>query len=90
MRVLLATAPRDKPVAASLTDGTARYRRALVATARRLADLHVEQAVDVLWFYFGYSGLFTLRERERLELRTRGTMARRTSELGSTSNHPLC
>ena len=95
MRVLLATAPHDKPVAASLTDGTARYRRALVAIARRLADLHalrdgmdVEQAVDVLWFYFGYSGLFTLRERERLELRTRGTMARRTSELGSTSKSP--
>ena len=81
--------------AASLTDGTARYRRALVAIARRLADLHalrdgmdVEQAVDVLWFYFGYSGLFTLRERERLELRTRGTMARRTSDLGSTSKSP--
>jgi len=40
-----------------------------VAIARRLADLHalcdgmdVEQAVDVLWFYFGYSGLFTLRD----------------------------
>ena len=28
-----ATAPHDKPVAASLTDGTARYRRALVAIA---------------------------------------------------------
>ena len=48
-------APLDKPVAASL--------------ARRLADLHalrdgmdVEQAVDVLWFYFDYSGLFTLRD----------------------------
>jgi transposase len=97
MRVLLATAPHDKPVAASLTDGTARYRRALVAIARRLADLHalrdgmdVEQAVDVLWFYFGYSSLFTLRERERLELRTRGTMARRTSDLGSTSKSPAC
>jgi hypothetical protein len=69
MRVLLATAPHDKPVAASLNDGTARYRRALVTIARRLADLHalrggrdVEQAVDVLWFYFGYSGLFTLRD----------------------------
>ena len=48
-------APLDKPVAASL--------------ARRLADLHalrdgmdVEQAVDVLWFYFDYSGLFTLHD----------------------------
>jgi hypothetical protein len=57
MRVLLATAPHDKPAAASLTDGTARYRRALAAVARRPADLHalrdgmgVEQAVDGLWF----------------------------------------
>jgi hypothetical protein len=23
--------------------------------------MDVKQAVDVLWFYFGYSGLFTLR-----------------------------
>jgi hypothetical protein len=42
------------------------------------------KAVDVLWFYFGYSGLFTLRDEYGWELRTRGMMARRTSELGST------
>jgi hypothetical protein len=57
MRVLLATAPHDKPAAASLIDGTARYRRALVAIARRPADLHAlrdgiasSRRVDGLWF----------------------------------------
>ena len=39
LRVLLATGPHDKPVAASLTDAIAGYRRSLVAIARRLTNL---------------------------------------------------
>ena len=41
----------------------------LVPIARRLMDLgalreelDLNQAVDVFWFYFGYSGLFTLHD----------------------------
>jgi AcrR family transcriptional regulator len=69
MRVLLATAPHDRPVSESLATATARYRQAFVPIAQRLADLgalheglDVNQAVDVLWFYFGYSALFTLHD----------------------------
>jgi hypothetical protein len=91
MRVLLATAPHDKPAAASLIDGTARYRRALVAIARRPADLHALRDGIASSRRLTACGLFRLfrplpfARRERLEIRTRGTMARRTSELGSTS-----
>jgi AcrR family transcriptional regulator len=67
MRVVLATAPHDANAAASLTVATDRYRSAYVATAKRLAELgalrdgmDVGDAVDVLWFYFGYSAFFTL------------------------------
>jgi AcrR family transcriptional regulator len=69
LRVLLSTAPHDKMVCESLANRTHRYRKALVPIAQRLADLHalragicVEQAVDIFWFYFGYSGLFTLHD----------------------------
>jgi AcrR family transcriptional regulator len=69
LRVLLSTAPHDKAVYEGLTNRTIRYRKAFVPIARRLANLQtlragidVEQAVDVFWFYFGYSGLFTLHD----------------------------
>jgi AcrR family transcriptional regulator len=69
LRVLLGTAPHDKTVCESLANRTIRYRKAFVPIARRLADLRalqtgidVEQAVDIFWFYFGYSGLFTLHD----------------------------
>jgi AcrR family transcriptional regulator len=69
MRVLLNTAPHDKAVFESLAIATTRYRNAFVPIARRLMDLGVlredldlNEAVDVLWFYFGYSGLFTLHD----------------------------
>ena len=46
---------------------TARYREAMRLTAQRLHDLgslaegpSVTEATDILWFYFGYSGYFTL------------------------------
>ncbi|MBV8650008.1 MAG: TetR/AcrR family transcriptional regulator, partial [Alphaproteobacteria bacterium] len=69
MRVMLTTAPHDQVVAEALAVSTARYRQAFLPIARRLAalgalheDLDIDQAVDVFWFYFGYSGLFTLHD----------------------------
>jgi AcrR family transcriptional regulator len=69
MRVLLNTAPHDKAVFENLAIATARYRSAFVPIARRLMDLgalredlELTDAVDVFWFYFGYSGLFTLHD----------------------------
>jgi AcrR family transcriptional regulator len=69
VRVLLVTAPHDRAVAESLAIATARYRQAFVSVAHRLENLNAlqagmdaSQAVDVLWFYFGYSGLFTLHD----------------------------
>jgi AcrR family transcriptional regulator len=67
IRVILNTAPHDSEVAKTLAVATRRYRKALARIGQHLADLgvlrdgiDVNQAVDVLWFYFGYSGLFTL------------------------------
>jgi len=67
MRLLLTTAPHDSNVAEQLRGATAVYRGAFVPIAQRLSDLgalrpglDVEQAVDLLWFYFGYASLFTL------------------------------
>jgi AcrR family transcriptional regulator len=69
IRLLLATAPHDQIASESLAAATATYRQAFVPIAQRLLDLGVlreeldlEQAVDVFWFYFGYSGLFTLHD----------------------------
>lgn len=67
MRVLISTAPHDQTVREQLHNATTVYRAALVPVAERLAALgalregiDVSQAVDVLWFYFGYSSYFTL------------------------------
>jgi AcrR family transcriptional regulator len=69
VQVLLTTAPHDRQVAESLAVATERYRQAFVPIGRRLAELgclrdglDVDQTVDVLWFYFGYSGLATLHD----------------------------
>jgi len=69
VRVLLNTAPHDKGVSENLAVATARYRQALVPIAQRLMDLGAlrdgidgKHAAEVLWFYFGYSGLFTLHD----------------------------
>jgi hypothetical protein len=69
MRMMLATAPHDPGAAESLATATSRYRCAFEPIAQRLAELgalrsgmDVAEAVDVLWFYFGYAGLFTLRD----------------------------
>jgi AcrR family transcriptional regulator len=67
MRVVLATAPHDAKAAESLATATSRYRGGLAIAARRLAKLgalrdglDAEEALDVLWFYFGYGGMFAL------------------------------
>lgn len=69
MRVLLNTAPHDPAVAKSLAAGTARYREAFRQLAQRLQKLNALRegmdpatALDVLWFYLGYSGLFVLHD----------------------------
>ena len=67
IRVMLSTAPHDAGVAGQLAEATAVYRGAFVPVAERLAQLgalragiDTRHAVDVLWFYFGYSSYFTL------------------------------
>jgi AcrR family transcriptional regulator len=67
MRILLVTAPHDPSVAAGLERSTDRFRHAMTRIAARLADLgslapglDQDTAADILWFYFGYAGYFTL------------------------------
>ncbi|MCZ7438793.1 helix-turn-helix domain containing protein [Micromonospora sp. WMMC241] len=67
MRLTLTTAPHHPEVAAALRVATKRYRDAVEAVAGRLRDvgglrdgMDVAEATDILWFYFGYSGYFTL------------------------------
>jgi AcrR family transcriptional regulator len=69
MKIVLATAPLDETAAATLRTATDRYRAGTHLAARRLADLgalkpglRIDDANDILWFYFGYSGFFTLME----------------------------
>lgn len=66
-RVMRVTAPHDQAVAESLAAATTRYRQAFVPISHHLArlgalrdGLDAKQALDVLWFYFGYSGFVTL------------------------------
>ena len=69
MKIVLATAPLDEKAAATLRTATDRYRAGTLLAALRLADLgalkpglRIDDANDILWFYFGYSGFFTLME----------------------------
>ena len=69
IHLLLATAPHDSDVAGQLKSATGTYRAAFVPVAKRLAklgalrsDINVPTAVDLLWFYFGYSSYFTLHD----------------------------
>lgn len=69
IRVMLSTAPHDPAVAGQLATATAVYRAAFAPVAERLAQLgalrpgtDAGHAVDVLWFYFGYSSYFTLHD----------------------------
>jgi AcrR family transcriptional regulator len=67
MRVVLAAAPHDATAAEGLATATTRYRGFDAFVARRLAELgalrdglDADDALDILWFYLGYAGLFTL------------------------------
>lgn len=66
MRILLATAPSHPQIAGELEKSTARYRGTLRKVAAHLESLGVTGGAqligDVLWFYFGYSGYFTLHD----------------------------
>ncbi|MEU6089038.1 TetR/AcrR family transcriptional regulator [Streptomyces sp. NPDC047085] len=69
MHVVLAAAPHDETASEALATATARYRGGTAFVAQRLADLgalregiDADKALDILWFYFGYSGFFTLVE----------------------------
>ena len=69
MKIVLATAPVDETAAATLRTATERYRAGTLLAARRLAELgalkpglSIDDANDMLWFYFGYSGFFTLMD----------------------------
>ena len=60
-------APHDPAVADSLRVATRRYRDALDAVATHLdelgclgPDIDLATAADIIWFYFGYTGLATL------------------------------
>jgi AcrR family transcriptional regulator len=72
MRVVLAIAPHNPEVQEALDVATGRYRAALGTLAERLvtvggvpADMTAAEALDILWFYFGYSGFFTLVDDNR-------------------------
>jgi len=72
MYLLLQTAPHDSAATEILATATRRYRRALLPFARRLSELGalkpeltLKQAADILWFYFGYSSLFTLVDENK-------------------------
>ena len=65
--LMLATAPHDKDVSDSLHRATAHYRQSIQAVVRHLIKLDAlregmseTHAIDVLWFYFGYWGLYSL------------------------------
>lgn len=69
MRVLLATAAHESSVAEGLQRSTARYQQAMQRIAGHLdglgalpPEMKPQEAADVLWFYFGYSGYFTLMD----------------------------
>ena len=72
IHVMLDAAPHDQTVAENLAIATARYRKSFILITERLVTLHAlrpeltfEEAVDVLWFYFGYWGYFTLHNENK-------------------------
>ena len=70
--LMLATAPHDKDVSENLDRATARYRQSIRVVVQHLILLKAlpnamneEEAVDILWFYFGYWGLYSLHVENR-------------------------
>jgi AcrR family transcriptional regulator len=69
MRTLVATAPNDQAVAATMQAADVVYRDALTRISQRIAEVgalregvDVEKATDMLWLYFGYAGLFVMHD----------------------------
>jgi AcrR family transcriptional regulator len=69
IRVILVTASHDQPMSESFAAGASHSRQALMPVAQRLSDLNVlregldvNQAADVLRFYFGFSSFSTLHD----------------------------
>jgi phage baseplate assembly protein W len=69
MRTLVATAPNDEAVAATMREANVVYREALTRISQRIADVgslregvDVQKATDMLWLYFGYAGLFVMHD----------------------------
>lgn len=69
------SAPHDPSTAQTLAVATERYRAGFLLSADRLAEIgalregiDVDAAVDVLWFYFGYSSYFTLVDDDNWSL----------------------
>jgi AcrR family transcriptional regulator len=69
MRTLVATAPNDEAVAATMREANVVYREALTRISQRIADVgslregvDVKKATDMLWLYFGYAGLFVMHD----------------------------
>ena len=67
MRIVIAAAPHDQTAAEGLALATSRYRGGNGLAAQRLADLgalrdgmDADEALDIIWFYLGYAGFFTL------------------------------
>lgn len=61
VQVMVAAATLDETATATLVGSDRRYRQDLAHTANRLQELHalrpamtLDQATDVLWFYFGH------------------------------------
>lgn len=67
MKLVIATAPHDETAAEAFALATSRWRDFEDVVAHRLADLgalredvNPDDARDILWFYLGYAGFFTL------------------------------
>jgi AcrR family transcriptional regulator len=72
LRVMFAVASQDHTVSRSVIEATRGFREAFVRVAQRLhqlealqAGMDLKQAVDILWFYLGYSGLFVLVDENK-------------------------
>jgi AcrR family transcriptional regulator len=72
LRVMTQAAQHDEVVAESCRRALAGYRETLAVSAARLAELGAlksglgeQEALDILWFYFGGAGLETLVQENR-------------------------